>query len=510
MAEARMADTVRNMAYLEGEPGGPDAREYDESVEEPSGHRSVAAALDERLDLFRSIPQFFLGLGIYRAWIEIAFVASFVDFPTHAYASHDAFDLFMIAALFLGAALAKRIAPLVCKRGVKLACAVLLIVPTCMEFYCVWHPELAESLAWPSAVLGGIGIAIMILMWSEVYATLSPVRICLYYSVSLVVGAAIIWVYRGFVMEWLPAMVCLLPLVSLICLGACLRGMPEDARPQANWAKFSFPWKPVVLVMVYAFVFGLQEANAYMVTGPHSAPGLVVCCLVVIVGIMILGDAVEFGTIYSVWLPFAAAAFLVVGAVASLSPSWTSFCANFGYAASEIFVMTMIGSICYHYGVSALWLFGIERGVRAIAMLSGRFVAQHSPLYQNGGLVVLVLVAVLVATFMILSEKRVNAMWGVQLRDKTPQEEADGKPAGVAHRNAVVTRCSDLSRMYKLSQREEEVLLLLAQHKSATDIEHELYVANGTAKAHIRHVYQKLDIHSREELFELVEGNRGV
>ena len=47
--------------------------------------------------------------------------------------------------------------------------------------------------------------------------------------------------------------------------------------------------------------------------------------------------------------------------------------------------------------------------------------------------------------------------------------------------------------------------MLLAQHKTALDIEAELCVANGTAKAHIRHVYQKLDIHTREELFALVE-----
>ncbi|MBS5478690.1 MAG: helix-turn-helix transcriptional regulator, partial [Coriobacteriia bacterium] len=59
-----------------------------------------------------------------------------------------------------------------------------------------------------------------------------------------------------------------------------------------------------------------------------------------------------------------------------------------------------------------------------------------------------------------------------------------------------------------LSQREEEVLLLLAQKKTARDIERELCVANGTAKAHIRHVYQKLDIHAREELFAMVEGRR--
>ena len=35
-------------------------------------------------------------------------------------------------------------------------------------------------------------------------------------------------------------------------------------------------------------------------------------------------------------------------------------------------------------------------------------------------------------------------------------------------------------------------------------------MAHGTAKAHIRHVYQKLDVHAREELFELVETEKGT
>lgn len=29
-----------------------------------------------------------------------------------------------------------------------------------------------------------------------------------------------------------------------------------------------------------------------------------------------------------------------------------------------------------------------------------------------------------------------------------------------------------------------------------------LIVANGTVKAHVRHIYQKLDIRSRDELFD--------
>ena len=36
-------------------------------------------------------------------------------------------------------------------------------------------------------------------------------------------------------------------------------------------------------------------------------------------------------------------------------------------------------------------------------------------------------------------------------------------------------------------------------------IERELDIANGTAKAHVRHIYQKLNIHSREELFNLLD-----
>lgn len=46
--------------------------------------------------------------------------------------------------------------------------------------------------------------------------------------------------------------------------------------------------------------------------------------------------------------------------------------------------------------------------------------------------------------------------------------------------------------------------MLLAQRKTVGQIEHELFIANGTAKAHVRHVYQKFDIHSREELFDLI------
>ena len=219
--------------------------------------------------------------------------------------------------------------------------------------------------------------------------------------------------------------------------------------------------------------------------------------------IAVFPRAVPFGQLYSRWLPMAAAVALVLPVLGAsfLAPPILAFSSNLGYAATEIFIMVMIGSIVYNYGVNALWLFGIERGVRALAMLLGR-AAYDTAAVPDAVLAALVVIAVLVATYLILTEGRVTSDWGVTARprqaDRTEAEERS------LRRARLVERCHAVGDDRKLSQREEEVLVLLAERKTISQIEHELYIANGTAKAHIRHVYAKLGIHSREELFELV------
>lgn len=56
-----------------------------------------------------------------------------------------------------------------------------------------------------------------------------------------------------------------------------------------------------------------------------------------------------------------------------------------------------------------------------------------------------------------------------------------------------------------LGSRESEVLFLLLDGCSAHEVAEKMFVADGTAKAHIRHVYQKLDVHDRESLFGIVQ-----
>ena len=56
-----------------------------------------------------------------------------------------------------------------------------------------------------------------------------------------------------------------------------------------------------------------------------------------------------------------------------------------------------------------------------------------------------------------------------------------------------------------LGEREREALSLLLEGNTASQISDKMFIARGTAKAHIRHIYKKLDVHDREELFSLAK-----
>lgn len=65
-------------------------------------------------------------------------------------------------------------------------------------------------------------------------------------------------------------------------------------------------------------------------------------------------------------------------------------------------------------------------------------------------------------------------------------------------------QCLVLKRDYGLSARETEVCELIARGRSVAAIAEELFVSENTVRTHSKHIYTKLDIHSRQELGELL------
>jgi DNA-binding CsgD family transcriptional regulator len=58
---------------------------------------------------------------------------------------------------------------------------------------------------------------------------------------------------------------------------------------------------------------------------------------------------------------------------------------------------------------------------------------------------------------------------------------------------------------YGLSAREQEVLALLGKGRDAPYIREALFISRNTVNTHVKHIYQKLDIHSKQELLDLLD-----
>lgn len=70
------------------------------------------------------------------------------------------------------------------------------------------------------------------------------------------------------------------------------------------------------------------------------------------------------------------------------------------------------------------------------------------------------------------------------------------------HRAAV---CDELAGEFGLSAREREVMGMLADGYTRAFIRESLGISDGTAKAHIAHVYAKMGIHHKDDLLEFVD-----
>lgn len=62
---------------------------------------------------------------------------------------------------------------------------------------------------------------------------------------------------------------------------------------------------------------------------------------------------------------------------------------------------------------------------------------------------------------------------------------------------------------YELTSRQEEVLLCLAQGRNASYIAQKFTISTHTAKSHIYNIYNKLGIHSQQELLDIIEVEGG-
>ncbi len=85
------------------------------------------------------------------------------------------------------------------------------------------------------------------------------------------------------------------------------------------------------------------------------------------------------------------------------------------------------------------------------------------------------------------------------------EESEVGVAKSTQFQDAWKDKCHVISEQHKLTKQEERIFMMLARGRSYGYIADELYISTHTVKTHIYHIYRKVDIHSQQELIDLVE-----
>lgn len=135
---------------------------------------------------------------------------------------------------------------------------------------------------------------------------------------------------------------------------------------------------------------------------------------------------------------------------------------------------------------------------------SYRVIGTATALYAAGSIIWVIFLGnadavenlIVIAAIYVLSIASMYYSWNK--RESAPSD------AAAVVTDALERRCAEVSKKYKLSPRESEILVLLAQGRTRTYIQEELVLAENTVKSHVAHIYTKLGIRDRQDMIDIV------
>ena len=444
----------------------------------------------------------FFGVAFARTWLSLIFVG-----PGEGAAaiplSHDVFDVGFFVLSLLMALAARRFVPLVDRRWAWCGTLALMLAVSIVFSIGLWV-GLPGWLRVAAAVAGGIGYGLFLLLNGEIYAGVSLLRIVLYMAGCRVLGSALTWVAQTCDAPRLAFVLVLMPLLSVGLARAALSTLPSADRQRAGYPRFTFPWKLVALVAVFSFAYGLRRSTLAVVgAGQHSSLSTALVMGVVFVAAYFFAGRIDIARLCRLPLPVMLCGLLLVPADGLFGDVASSYLVSIGYTLMTLSIGVLLYDMSKRTGVAILPLLAANNAMQIFIVLgsvTSKTVEGIVSDAQAVDLVVTILtcLALVISFFLLFSERELEARWGIKVLGSASLDEV----ARVS--DDLSARCDELVRAYGLTPREEEVLRELARRRDAAAVARSLTIAPGTLKAHTRHIYEKMGIHTREELYDLL------
>lgn len=468
----------------------------------------------------------YMGIGFVWAWLYCTYATSAV-FPHRQGQSINADESWLLSAIAVvltffiaGAILGRRDSKRVPWRAPIIA-ALLLAAGTAVSAL----GDVREALAWVGGAMTGVGYALLSVLWAQALMALDVEELEVAVPVSATVTIPCVVVFPLLEGAAGIAATALLPLISgmllLLCLrdgrtrqvsGSCL-SEEEDADP----AVFQSPASPkgglgvegkwggylmrvaIVLVALYVAV-GWQAALADVQDGLHALIGLDVAMLLSSLASVALGIAIVFFSrrvSFSMLFRWAIPCVIMTLALKEVPVPWMEFASN----AIGDTLDSLIQVLVYLFAITlakqgkapvALCV-GILEGAVQLGVLMGNLLGSASAATgapwaaSTTGSLLICLVA----------------LAGILAPLREPAEENSDLVGPDAIEGPLLRGCQCLQERFGLTDRETEIAFLLARGRSRPYIREKLFISKNTVATHIRHIYGKLGIHSKEELIDL-------
>lgn len=203
------------------------------------------------------------------------------------------------------------------------------------------------------------------------------------------------------------------------------------------------------------------------------------------------------GSIYKVALPITVAGLLLPLSTGTLIPYVSAVLLGGGFICFDLAVWIMSENISHTTRISPVSVFGFTKLASHLGMLLGSVVGTNIELgHLDRPLAVALIVTILVGAVMVtLGKMRI-----ITVRDASHAKKGTA-PSSESSSEATLL---GIQMRFGLTEREAQILPYLLSGATREHIQNELVLSESTVKTHVRHIYEKTGVHSKQELMDLI------
>jgi DNA-binding CsgD family transcriptional regulator len=369
--------------------------------------------------------------------------------------------------------------------------------------------------AWLSTALNGVVSVITGISCTKMNLRGAGISIIIAYFIAYLLR----WVFFALPTSVGLCVYIIAPLIVLALIVTPVRPLLKDivsAEPPAQAAVtrpasfLPFGSQVFVCLILFRFVYGYTLTFEETVGEIGRVPLLVAfaiipLALLLIVGLLKKGE-IDPDRLFPAAILFIVAGFLVltIGKTGNTLLVSTLLSAGVGFfEVLLLYIFVAFGS--KNHAISLVifaWVYALNSLATLIGANFGRLTNQY---YDSNPTLISSLVAVVILIFVAYI---LIVLKGFSFRRTIEHIEGSEPATSLTTRGDMLwlqDACEALSSRFDLTAREREVFLLLARGRNSKVIQEELCVSYNTAKAHVRHIYTKLGVHTQQSLIDLVE-----